>query len=222
MFFGSQVQMTDRADGNGGMEIKMKKLIQLFLMFLKIGAFTFGGGYAMIALLENEFIEKKKWIDREEFLNMVAIAESTPGPVAINSATYIGYRVGGAAGAALSTLAVSIPSFVIIYLISLFFDKFLSLTYVAYAFKGIQVCVVYLIASAGVRMFKGLEKNVFNYCVLGLVIIVMTVFSITAVSFSSIFYIVISGVAGWAVYMLGKCVGNSGKKCSDTEGKHKK
>lgn len=204
------------------MEIKMKKLIQLFLMFLKIGAFTFGGGYAMIALLENEFIEKKKWIDREEFLNMVAIAESTPGPVAVNSATYIGYRVGGAAGAALSTLAVSIPSFVIIYLISLFFDKFLSLTYVAYAFKGIQVCVVYLIASAGVRMFKGLEKNVFNYCVLGLVIIVMTVFSITAVSFSSIFYIVISGVAGWAVYMLGKCVGNSGKKCSDTEGKHKK
>lgn len=222
MFFGSQVQMTDRAGGNGGMEIKMKKLIQLFLTFLKIGAFTFGGGYAMIALLENEFIEKKKWIDREEFLNMVAIAESTPGPVAINSATYIGYRVGGAAGAALSTLAVSIPSFVIIYLISLFFDKFLSLTYVAYAFKGIQVCVVYLIASAGVRMFKGLEKNVFNYCVLGLVIIVMTVFSITAVSFSSIFYIVISGVAGWAVYMLGKCVGNSGKKCSDTEGKHKK
>ena len=222
MFFGSQVQMPDRAGGNGGMEIKMKKLIQLFLTFLKIGAFTFGGGYAMIALLENEFIEKKKWIDREEFLNMVAIAESTPGPVAINSATYIGYRVGGAAGAALSTLAVSIPSFVIIYLISLFFDKFLSLTYVAYAFKGIQVCVVYLIASAGVRMFKGLEKNVFNYCVLGLVIVVMTVFSITAVSFSSIFYIVISGVAGWAVYMLGKCVGNSGKKCSDTEGKHKK
>ena len=222
MFCGFQVKKLNRAGGNGGMEIKMKKLIQLFLMFLKIGAFTFGGGYAMIALLENEFIEKKKWIDREEFLNMVAIAESTPGPVAVNSATYIGYRVGGAAGAALSTLAVSIPSFVIIYLISLFFDKFLSLTYVAYAFKGIQVCVVYLIASAGVRMFKGLEKNVFNYCVLGLVIIVMTVFSITAVSFSSIFYIVISGVAGWAVYMLGKCVGNSGKKCSDTEGKHKK
>lgn len=222
MFCGFQVKKLNRAGGNGGMEIKMKKLIQLFLTFLKIGAFTFGGGYAMIALLENEFIEKKKWIDREEFLNMVAIAESTPGPVAVNSATYIGYRVGGAAGAALSTLAVSIPSFVIIYLISLFFDKFLSLTYVAYAFKGIQVCVVYLIASAGVRMFKGLEKNVFNYCVLGLVIIVMTVFSITAVSFSSIFYIVISGVAGWAVYMLGKCVGNSGKKCSDTEGKHKK
>lgn len=165
--------------------------------------------------------KKKKWIDREEFLNMVAVAESTPGPVAVNSATYLGYRVGGVAGAALSTLAVSIPSFVIIYLISLFFDKFLSLTYVAYAFKGIQVCVVYLIASAGVRMFKGLEKNVFNYVILGTVIVVMTVFSITAVSFSSIFYIVISGAAGWAVYMLGKRVGNADKKCSDTEGKHK-
>lgn len=200
----------------------MKKLIQLFLTFLKIGAFTFGGGYAMIALLENEFIEKKKWIDREEFLNMVAVAESTPGPVAVNSATYLGYRVGGVAGAALSTLAVSIPSFVIIYLISLFFDKFLSLTYVAYAFKGIQACVVYLIASAGVRMFKGLEKNVFNYVILGTVIVVMTVFSITAVSFSSIFYIVISGVAGWAVYMIGKRVENADKKCSDTEGIYKK
>ena len=156
----------------------------------------------MIALLENEFIEKKKWIDKDEFLDMVAIAESTPGPVAVNSATYLGYRVGGVAGAALSTLAVSIPSFVIIYLISLFFDRFLSLTYVAYAFRGIQVCVVYLIVSAGVRMLKSLEKNVLNYVILAAVIIVMTVFSITAVSFSSIFYILISGAVGWGVYML--------------------
>ena len=187
----------------------MNKLTSLFFTFLKIGAFTFGGGYAMIALLENEFIEKKKWIDREEFLNMVAVAESTPGPVAINSATYLGYRVGGAAGAALSTLAVSIPSFVSIYLISLFFDRFLSLTYVAYAFRGIQVCVVYLIASAGVRMLKSLEKNMLNYMILGVVIIVMTVFSIMAVSFSTIFYILISGAAGWLVYMIEKLVKRS-------------
>lgn len=182
----------------------MKKLIQLFLTFLKIGAFTFGGGYAMIALLEHEFIEKKKWIDKDEFLNMVAVAESTPGPVAINSATYLGYRVGGAAGAALSTLAVSIPSFVIIYIISLFFDRFLSLTYVACAFKGIQVCVVYLIASAGVKMLRGLEKNALSYLIMVVVLVVMTAFSITAVSFSSIFYILISGAVGWLVYMLGR------------------
>lgn len=180
------------------------KLLQLFLTFLKIGAFTFGGGYAMIALLEHEFIEKKKWIDKDEFLNMVAVAESTPGPVAINSATYLGYRVGGVAGAALSTLAVSIPSFVIIYIISLFFDRFLSLTYVAYAFKGIQVCVVYLIASAGVKMLRGIEKNVLSYAIMAVVFVVMTAFSITAVSFSSIFYILISGAVGWLVYMLGR------------------
>lgn len=95
----------------------MKKLCTLFLTFLKIGAFTFGGGYAMVALLENEFIAKKKWIDKKEFLDMIAIAESTPGPIAINSATYIGYHIAGVPGAATATLGVCIPSFVIIYLI---------------------------------------------------------------------------------------------------------
>ena len=90
------------------------RLLTLFLTFLKIGAFTFGGGYAMLALLENEFITKKKWLDKQEFLDMAAIAESTPGPVAINSATYLGYRMAGGWGAATATLAVCIPSFVII------------------------------------------------------------------------------------------------------------
>ena len=196
------------------------KLTQLFFTFLKIGAFTFGGGYAMIALLEHEFIEKKKWIDKDEFLNMVAVAESTPGPVAINSATYLGYRVGGAAGAALSTLAVSIPSFVIIYIISLFFDRFLSLTYVACAFKGIQVCVVYLIASAGVKMLRGLEKNALSYAIMAVVLVVMTAFSITAVSFSSIFYILISGAVGWLVYMLGR-FGKKNEISPQGKGAHK-
>ncbi len=195
--------MEAKAARKWGIDVK-NKLTQLFFTFLKIGAFTFGGGYAMIALLEHEFIEKKKWMDKDEFLNMVAVAESTPGPVAVNSATYLGYRVGGAVGAALSTLAVSIPSFVIIYIISLFFDRFLSLTYVAYAFKGIQVCVVYLIASAGVKMLRGLEKNVLSCVIMAVVLVVMTAFSITAVSFSSIFYILISGAVGWLVYMLGR------------------
>lgn len=102
----------------------MKLICSLFITFLKIGAFTFGGGYAMIALLENEFVEKKKWLEKSEFLDMVAVAESTPGPVAINSATYIGYKIAGFAGATMSTLAVSIPSFFVIYGISLFFDQF--------------------------------------------------------------------------------------------------
>ena len=98
----------------------MSKTGELFGTFFKIGAFTFGGGYAMVALLEHEFVEEKRWLTREEFLDMVAIAESTPGPVAVNSATYIGYKLAGVAGAAASTLAVCLPSFAVIYLISLF------------------------------------------------------------------------------------------------------
>lgn len=176
--------------------------LQLFLTFLKIGAFTFGGGYAMIALLENEFVEKKKWIERDEFLDMIAIAESTPGPVAINSATYIGYNMAGVAGSAACTVAVCIPSFTIIYIISLFFDQFLSLTYVAYAFRGIQVCVVYLILSAGIKMMKGLEKNIFNTVIITAVTLIAIAFSLFSVSFSSIFYILICGVIGLAAYFI--------------------
>ena len=105
----------------------MKKYIDLFITMLKIGLFTFGGGYAMIALLENEFVSRRKWIEKNEFLDMVAIAESTPGPIAINAATYIGYRVLRFRGSLIATVGVCIPSFAIIYVISLFFDKFLSL-----------------------------------------------------------------------------------------------
>lgn len=174
-----------------------KKIISvLFFVMLKIGFFTFGGGYAMISLLENEFIEKKKWIDKEEFMNMAAIAESTPGPIAINAATYIGYKMAGFAGAIASTVAVCIPSFSIIYIISLFFDKFLELEYVAYAFKGIQVCVLYLILSAGIRLFKGLKKTPFSVSVFVGVFAVMVVFSLFAVNFSTIYYILICGFIG--------------------------
>lgn len=182
----------------------MKKAFNLFLIMLKIGLFTFGGGYAMIALLENEFVSKSKWIEKDEFLDMVAISESTPGPIAINAATYIGYKSAGIFGSVAATLGVCIPSFIIIYVISLFFDAFLSLTYVAYAFRGIQVCVIYLILSAGLKMLKGLEKNVFNIIILSATVAVMVLFSVLAVSFSAVFYILISGVAGVCVYLIGK------------------
>jgi len=183
---------------------KTNMIFKLFFTMLKIGLFTFGGGYAMIALLENEFVGKKKWLDKEEFLNIAAIAESTPGPIAINSATYIGYKNAGVLGAVFATLGVCIPSFVIIYIISLFFDAFLTLTYVEYAFKGIQVCVVYLILSAGIKMLKGIEKNAFNIIVITATLLCMVLFSIFAVSFSTVFYILISGAAGVLVYLLGK------------------
>ena len=156
----------------------MKKYIDLFITMLKIGLFTFGGGYAMIAILENEFVSKKKWIERDEFLDMVAIAESTPGPIAINAATYIGYKMLGFLGSLIATIAVCMPSFVIIYTISLFFDNFLSLTLVSYAFRGIQVCVIWLILSAGLKMFKQMKKTPFNIVILSAVIICIVAFSL--------------------------------------------
>lgn len=183
----------------------MKKAGVLFWDFLKIGAFTFGGGYAMIHLLERQFVARRKWLDREEFLDMVAVAESTPGPVAVNSATYIGYKVDGVIGALSATVAVCLPSFVIIYLISLFLDQFLTLTYVAYAFKGIQACVVYLILSAAWKLWTSMEKNWMNVSILIAVSIAMISFSIFAVDVSSILYIIICGVIGIAVYGM-KCM----------------
>ena len=183
---------------------KIKGYLWLFLTMLKIGLFTFGGGYAMIALLENEFVAKKKWIEKDEFLDVAAIAESTPGPIAINAATYIGYKNAGIIGSMIATLGICIPSFVIIYAISLFFDAFLSLTLVAYAFKGIQICVVYLILTAGPKMLKQIKKTVFNMIIISITLICMVVFSLFAVKFSTIFYILISGICGVVVYLLGK------------------
>lgn len=181
-----------------------KSLGTMFFTFFKIGLFTFGGGYAMIALLEEEFIQRRKWLDKDEFLDMTAIAESTPGPVAINSATYLGYKLAKVPGAATATVAVCLPSFLIIYAISLFFEQFTQLTVIANAFKGIQVCVIYLIFSAGVRMLKALDKSPFATGVLAAVMLVMVGLSLAGVSVSSILLILLSGAAGVAAWLIGR------------------
>ena len=183
---------------------KIKDYLSLFLTMLKIGLFTFGGGYAMIALLENEFVNKKNWLEKDEFLNVAAIAESTPGPIAINAATYIGYKNAGFIGAAIATLGICIPSFSIIYAISLFFDAFLSFTLVAYAFKGIQICVIFLILSAGLKMLRHMKKTTFNIIIISTTLICMVVFSLFAIKFSTIFYILICGGCGVTVYLINK------------------
>lgn len=188
---------------------KSKILLEMFLTLFKIGLFTFGGGYAMLALLESELVEKRGWLEKEEFLDMVAIAESTPGPIAINCATYIGYKRAGVIGSAFATLGVCLPSFIIIYVISLFLDAFLTFELVGYAFRGIQACVVYLILSAGLKMLKGVKKNAMSIAILCTVTILMIAFSVLSVSFSSIFFIIISAVVGLAVYALGKRRGES-------------
>ena len=197
---------------------KFKLLFNLFITLFKIGLFTFGGGYAMIAIIQRELVEKKKWIEQEEFLDMIAIAESTPGPVAINSATYIGYKMGGVLGSVFATLGVVLPSFIIIFVISLFFDKFLALTWVQYAFRGIQACVSFLILSAGFKMFKSLKKSAFNMIITFLTIICLVGVSVFAVDFSTIFFVLIGGVLGLVAYFISLIKNRKDKKQLDGNG----
>ena len=180
---------------------KIKNALQLFWTFFKIGLFTFGGGYAMIAVIQREIVERKKWIEQEDFLDIIAIAESTPGPLAINSATYVGYKRCGVLGSVFATFGVVLPSFIIIFAISFFFDAFLSLQYVRYAFRGIQACVAFLILNAGIKMLKHLKLSIFNGLLFGITAILLVVLDLFAVDFSTIFYILIGGIIGLSVYL---------------------
>ena len=170
----------------------------------KIGLFTFGGGYAMIAILERELVERKKWIEHDEFIDLIAIAESTPGPIAINSSTFIGYKRCGVLGSVFATLGVVLPSFIIIFLISLFYDAFIKIQAVNFAFKGIQACVCFLILSAGIKMFKKIKRTVFNIVLSSLTILGIVAFTLffPHLSFSSIYYILVGGVVGVIVYLI--------------------
>lgn len=191
----------------------MKHNFRLFLIMFKIGLFTFGGGYAMIPLIENEFVSKRKWIDHDEFVNMIAIAESSPGPIAINMSTYIGYKQGKFLGSLLATIGVVLPSFIIISVISLFLDKFLEVPIIAAAFKGIQVCVVFLILMAGLKMFKKMEKNIFNYIVFSITMLCVIFFSLFSVRFSTIYYILIAAFIAVSIHLITRrCKGVSGEE----------
>ena len=172
----------------------------LFFSMAKVGLFTFGGGYAMLAFLENAFVTKHKMISTDEFLSITAIAESTPGPISINIATYVGYKQAGLLGALTATLGLCLPSFVIVYVISLFFDNFLSITLVAYAFRGIQVCVVYLILSAAIKLLKQMRRTAFNLIAFGVSLALMVLFSLLAVKLSTIVYILVGGTLGIVLY----------------------
>lgn len=157
----------------------------------------------MIAVMEREFVEKKGWINHEEFLDIIGIAESSPGPLAVNSATFIGYKYGKFFGALFATLGVVLPSFIIIFAISFFFEQFLALEYVGYAFRGIQACVAFLILSAGVKMLKHLKRNAFNVIMVSLTVATMILLELFAPNFSTIFLILIGGAIGLSVYLIG-------------------
>ena len=146
----------------------MKKLFQIFWSFFQIGAFTFGGGYAMIPLIQREAVDKRGWVKEEDILDIIAIAESTPGPIAINAATFVGYRAAGVLGSVFATLGVVIPSFVVILTISFVLRQFQQIKAVQYAFWGIRAGVLALILKAMISMFKQNKKNWITFTIMGL------------------------------------------------------
>ena len=171
-------------------------LFKLFYTFAKIGLFTFGGGYGMIAIVQDECVDKKKWITDDEFATVLTIAESTPGPIAINCATYTGYAQGGILGSIAATFGVVLPSFVIIYVISSFFNNLLEFEIVANAFKGIQVGVGIIILRAGFNLYKKMKKNAFTIAILIVACLTMLAINFLGLSFSTIYMLLIAGVVG--------------------------
>ena len=179
-------------------------MTDLFWTFARIGLFTIGGGYAMIPLIEHRCVEQKKWITHEEMMDATVIAESTPGPIAINIATMVGYRQGGFAGALAATFGVVLPSFVIIYLISMFLDRFLEITIVASAFKGIKIAVGLLIMNAGWNMLKKMKKTPLTVGIMAGSCAAMLVINVCSLNVSSIGLLVLGGLVSMAVYAVNR------------------
>ncbi|OON86893.1 chromate transporter [Oribacterium sp. C9] len=180
----------------------MNKLTDLFLTFAKIGLFTFGGGYAMISVMQEECVNRKKWVSDEELMNVTVMAESTPGPIAINCATYVGYRQSGMIGAVVSTLGLIIPSFCIILLLSAFLSDFLKIKIVADAFRGIKIAVGILMVDAAIKMLrKKTFKPLQRMLVAGSFLIMLTS-GITAVRISSIAVMLTGAVVNLMVFLI--------------------
>ena len=187
-------------------------ILELFLTFARIGLFTFGGGYAMIPLIEDICVEKKKWITHDEMMNLAVIAESTPGPIAINCATFVGFRQGGLTGAAAATVGMTVPSFCIIFLISMFLDDFLTITWIAHAFMGIKIAVGILIVDAAVKMIRKMKKKPLTLAFLICAFLAMLVIDIFALRISSITLMLTAGVISLAIFAVGRRDGMTGQE----------
>lgn len=178
----------------------IKTLAELALTFFRIGLFTFGGGYAMISIIEHDCVEKREWITHDDMMNITVIAESTPGPIAINCATFVGYKQAGVLGAVCATLGVILPSFIIIYLISLFLDGLLEIKAVASAFRGIKLAVGVLIVQAAVNMIRKMKKDALAVAILSSSFAAMLLINIFALDFSSISLMLIAAAVSLAAY----------------------
>ena len=183
------------------MNQKLPLLRELFLCFFKIGLFTFGGGYAMIAIIHDACVDQKKWITHDEMMDITVIAESTPGPIAINCATYVGYKTAGFAGAMAATLGVVLPSFVILYTISMFLEDFLEYPAVASAFKGIKVAVGILIVDAGLTMAKKMKRKPLTLVIAGCAFAIMLTVNLFALRLSSITLMLLAGSVSLALFL---------------------
>ena len=177
-------------------------LLDLFLTFAKVGLFTFGGGYAMIALIENACVERKAWITHDEMMDVTVIAESTPGPIAINCATYVGYKKKGFAGAVVATLGIVLPSFLIIFLISMFLDNFLDIRWVAHAFLGIRIAVGILILDAAVKMMRKMHKRLVPRIIMACSAVAMFLIDIFALRFSSIALMLVAAAVSLSIFII--------------------
>ena len=186
-------------------ESYFSRLLILFLTFMKIGALTFGGGYAMIPIIEEEVSRKRKWISQIEILDILAIAESTPGPIAVNAATYVGYKVGGILGSIVATLGLAIPSFVIIFVISFFYKDFMKWPILQAAFKGLKVGVIVLLFFALIKLKKGVKTNLIGIILFVIALSAMLVFSFidTGFKYLSLCLILLGIIVGITLTALG-------------------
>ena len=179
----------------------LKRALNLFLTFFKIGAFTFGGGYAMVGLIHKEMVEKKKWIGDEEMLDIIAIAESTPGVIALNTATYVGAKVAGVLGAFVASIAVMLPSIAIITGISFAIEEFGSNKYVKWAFLGIRSAVAALILNAAIKLSKNNEKKLVCYVVMGIALVLALLSTFEVIALDMVFIILGAALFGiiWGI-----------------------
>ena len=183
------------------MKKNLSTLAQLFTCFLKVGAFTFGGGYAMISIIQHTCVEQQKWITEEELMDMTVIAESTPGPIAINCASYVGYRMAGFPGAIAATIGMVLPSFVIIYCISMFFDRFLEIPLIAKAFWGIKVGVGVLLVRTGFTMFQKMAKKPRPRAIALCAFVAMLLINIFSLKISSITLMLIGAAVSLLIFL---------------------
>jgi chromate transporter len=179
---------------------RSKLLWQLFAVFFRVGLFTFGGGYAMISIIEDACVDRRGWITKEEMDDLVVLAESTPGPIAINCATYVGSRRGGLLGAVCATLGMILPSFLVIFAVSRFLDRFLEIPLIAHAFKGIKLAVSLLILDAGLRLLRRMPKKPLPLLILTVSLALMLAVNFGALRLSSVVLMLASAAASLLVY----------------------